>query len=114
MTKASLNPEQRRTVEIIELMGFGVIEGLLIRGGLPCYEVEPRVVQKIKLASEPERQPDRRNAGLSLNRAFENLFEQLARVGDGFVDIEIQHNAPFRLVVKRGYEELARQGQNEG
>ena len=49
MTKSSLNPDQRRTVEIIEALGFGVIERLLIRGGLPCYEEEPRVVQAIKL-----------------------------------------------------------------
>ena len=36
MTKSSLNPGQRRTVEIIEALGFGVIERLSIRGGLPC------------------------------------------------------------------------------
>lgn len=106
MTKSSLNPDQRRTVEIIEAVDFGVIERLMIRGGLPCYEPEPRIVQAIKLATEPQRQPDRHNADLSLNKAFENLFNQLGRLPDGFVDIEIQHNAPFRLVVKRGYKEL--------
>ena len=58
MTKSCLNPDQRRTVEIIEALGFGVIERLFIRGGLPCYEPEPRIVQAIKLDSEPERQPD--------------------------------------------------------
>ena len=106
MTKSSLNPDQRRTVEIIEALDFGVIERLLIRGGLPCYEREPRIVQKIKLLPEPQRQPDRLNAGLSLHKAFENLFEQLCRVGDGFVDVEVQHSRPFRLVLERRYEEL--------
>jgi hypothetical protein len=38
MTKSSLNLGQRRTVEIIEALRFGVIERLVIRGGLPCFE----------------------------------------------------------------------------
>ena len=65
MTKSSLNPSQRRTVEIIEALGFGAIEHLSIRGGLPCYEPEPGIVQAIKLGSEPERPPDRGGADLT-------------------------------------------------
>jgi len=33
-------------VEIIEALGFGAIERLLIRGGAPFYEPEPRIVQE--------------------------------------------------------------------
>jgi hypothetical protein len=106
MTKSSLNPDQRRTVEIIEALDFGVIERLLIRTRLPCYEREPRIVQAIKLAQEPQQRPDRRSADLSLNKAFVNLFEQLRRLRDGFVDVEVQHSLPFRLVLERRYEEL--------
>jgi hypothetical protein len=105
MTKYSLNLDQRRTVEIIEAFKFGVIERLPIRGGLPCYEPEPRIIQAIKLDSEPERQPDR-NADLTLRKEFETLFEQLSRLRDGTVDIEFRHSAPFRLVLERRYEEL--------
>jgi hypothetical protein len=57
MTKSSLNPVQRQTVEIIESLGFGSIERLWIHDGSPCYEPEPRIVQAIKLDSELERQP---------------------------------------------------------
>jgi hypothetical protein len=106
MTKASLNSDQRRTVEIIEALGFGVIEHLFIRDGAPSYDQEPRIVQTIKLASEPRRQTDRGNADLSLRSAFENLFDQLDRLRDGVVDIEVQHSLPFRLVRDRRYEEL--------
>ena len=70
MTKSSLNPEQRRTVEIIEALGFGTIQRLLIRGGLPCCDPEPRIVQSIKLGSEPEQQPDRSCADLTLKKEF--------------------------------------------
>ncbi len=106
MTKSSLNPGQRRTVEIIEALGFGVIERLLICGGLPCYEPEPRIVQAIKLHAEPERQPDRSYADLTLKKEFESLFDQLSRLRDGIVDIEVRHSLPFRLVLERRYKEL--------
>jgi hypothetical protein len=106
MTKSSLNPDQRRTVEIIEALGFGVIERLSIRVGLPCYEPGPRILQTIKLASQSALQHDRRNADLNLNMAFENLFEQLSQLRDGIVDVEIQHGLPFRLVLERRYQAL--------
>ena len=106
MTKSCLNPGQRRTVEIIEALGFGVIERLLIRGGLPCYEPEPRIVQAIKLDSEPERQPDRGHANLTLKKEFESLFDRLSRLDDATVDIEVRHSAPFRLVLERRCKEL--------
>jgi hypothetical protein len=106
MTKSSLNPSQRQTVEIVEALGFGAIERLLIRGGLPCYEPEPRIVQTIKLDSETERQPDRGCADLTLKREFESLFEQLSRLRDGMADIEVRHSLPSRLVLERRYKEL--------
>src|ERR1039458_4873066 len=106
MTKSSLNPGQRRTVEIIEALGFGVIERLLIRGGLPCYEPEPRIVQAIKLDSEAGRQPDRSCADLTLGKEFVSLFDQLSRLRDGIVDIEVRHSLPSRLVRERRYKEL--------
>src|SRR6266567_2041095 len=83
MTKSSLNPSQRQMVEIVEALGFGVIERLLIRGGLPCYEPEPRIVQAIKLDSEPERRPDDGHSDLTLKKEFVSLFDQLSRLRDG-------------------------------
>jgi hypothetical protein len=106
MTKSCLNPGQRRTVEIIEALGFGVIECLLIRGGLPCYEPGPRIVQSIKVNCEPERQPEPSSADLALKKEFESLFVQLSRLGAATVDIEIRHSLPFRLVLERQYKEL--------
>jgi hypothetical protein len=106
MTRSCLNPSQRRTVEIIEALGFGAIQRLLIRGGLPCYDPEPRIVQAIKLDSGPDQQPVDDNADLTLKKEFESLFEQLSRLRDGIVDIEVRHSAPVRLVLERRYKEL--------
>jgi hypothetical protein len=106
MTKSSLEHNQRRTVEIIEALGFGVIEHLSIRDGLPCYDPEPRIAQTIKLASGPGRQTDRGRADLTLRREFEELFGQLTRLGNAVVDIEVQHSLPFKIVLERRYKEL--------
>lgn len=106
MTKSSLNADECRTAEIIEALGFGVIGGLVIRGGSPCYEREPRLVQTIKLDLEPERQTERGCADLTLKREFESLFHRLHDLGDAIVDIEIRHGLPFKLVVERRRAEL--------
>ena len=106
MTKSSLDPNQRRIVEIIEALGFGVIQRLSIRGGLLCFEPEPQIVQTIKLDSEPERQAEHGHPDLTLRKEFDGLFDQLARLGDGVVDIEVRHSLPVRMVLKRRYKEL--------
>ena len=106
MTRSSLSPGQCRVVDIIQALGFGVIERLVVCGGMPCYGPEPRIVQAIKLDSEPGRQLDRSSGDLTLKTQFENLFEQLSRLGEGVVDIEVRHSLPFRLVLERRYKEL--------
>jgi hypothetical protein len=106
MTKSSINPDQHRTVEIIEGLGFGVIERLVIRGGIPYFKPAPRIVQAIKLDSAPVRPPDRLGADLTLKKEFESLFDQLSRLRDGTVDIEVRHSLPFRLVLERPFKEL--------
>jgi hypothetical protein len=106
MTKSSLEPNQRRIVEIIEALGFGIIEHLSIRDGLPCYDPEPRIIQTIKLASGPGRQPDRSCADLTLKKEFKDLFHQLTQLGSAVVDIEVQHSLPFKIVRERRYQEL--------
>ena len=106
MMKSFLNPDQRQTVEIIESLGFGSIEGLWVRGGSPTYEPEPRIVQAIKLDTEPHGKSKESHGDLTLKREFESLFEQLSRLQDGFVDIEVRHSLPFKLVVSRRYQEL--------
>ncbi len=108
MTKTSLNPDQLRMVEIIEALSFGVIEGLLIRDGLPCYEPEPSLVQSIKLDSAPETLPDRKEADLTLRIEFERLFNQFNQLQEGVVDVEFRHRTPFRLVVRRRAEQSSK------
>src|SRR5208283_4530506 len=106
MTKFSLSPGQRQTVEIIEALGFGLIEGLSIRAGLPCYESQPRIVQSIKLDSASHARIDHVEADLTLQKEFESLFDQLSRLRDAVVTVEVRHSLPFRLVLERRLEGL--------
>jgi len=105
MTRQSLNSDQRRLLGIIESLGFGHIQGLTIRSGDPCFARPPHVVEEIRLASEPERRPDRSDTD-TLKKRSERLFNQLNLLHDGVVDIDVQHGLPFRLVLERRYEEL--------
>lgn len=106
MNKTSLDIDQRRIVEIIEALGFGAIERLFIRGGLPRFDPEPCVVQAIKLASGTRWQPNRGHKDLTLKAQFQELFDQLAQLGDAVVTVEVQHGLPFRIVLERHYQEL--------
>lgn len=106
MTRSDLSSDQRRMVDIVETLGFGVIERLFIHDGSPCFQPEPRVLQTIKLHLEPGRLAQSTVANRSLKREFEQLFDQLNSLGDAVVEIEIRHGLPFKLVVERQLTEL--------
>jgi hypothetical protein len=103
--KRPLGQSQRLTVEIIEAIRFGLIQGLAIRDGQPCYDPSPRIVQSIKLGSDPE--PLRQTGDNdTLKKAIVDLFERLSTLSNCTVDIEVQHGLPFRLIVERSCEEF--------
>ncbi len=103
MTKLSLSPEKRWTVEIIQQLGFGQIEQFSIRNGKPCFDPLPRVVEEVRLASDSERRPAANDADMTLKQEFENLFDHLKRLRTGVVVIEVRHSLPFRLIAERDY-----------
>lgn len=98
MTKGTLDPAQLRLVETIVELGFGRIEQSLFAMVNPPSNRPPRVVQEIKIDSELQRRPD----GGS-EKQFETLFDQLGRLSNDIVDIEVRHS--FRLVLERRYKE---------
>jgi len=100
MTTQCLSAEQSRAVQIISALGFGVIHGLRIRDGSPCFVPETRIVQMIKLESHPQPRSESNSPGTTMKTEFQELFEQLNRVAVGIVDIEVRHGFPFRLIVE--------------
>ena len=99
MPKPALVPSQAWIVETCGALGFGVIERLAIRGGLPCFEPEPRIIQTVKLDSDSEHQTH--PAEGTPKKQFSRLFEELSRLDDATVDVEFRHGVPFRLVIER-------------
>jgi hypothetical protein len=93
-----LSVNQQRLQRIINELNFGVIEKLLIRDGTPCFDSAPRIIQAIKLDSDSELISTA--ASVPLKKGFDNLFEQIRRLADGLVDVEVRHGLPFRLVVE--------------
>lgn len=95
-----LNVNQRYLLRIISELNFGVVEELLIREGAPRFDSAPRITQTIKLDSDLNRPPDSFSPSGPLKKEFENLFVQLSQLPDCFVDIEVRHGLPFRLIVE--------------
>ena len=106
MTRRSLTPRQATLLDLIEDLGFGRVERLLIHDGEPCCEQTKRIVQELKLGTTVEHQPGHSNADLALPKEFVALFDALDRLRDGIVDIEIRHCVPFRLILDRTHREL--------
>jgi hypothetical protein len=105
MTKASLKPDQRKIVDIIEASGFGVIGRLSIRNGLPSFQPAPHITQEVRLGRDPDRVINR-SAGDTLEKEFVDLFIQMDKLREGLVDIEVRHSLPFRLVLERRHSEF--------
>jgi hypothetical protein len=105
LTKRSLGPAQLKLVEAIEELGFGRIDQIPVCDGSPCLERATQTVREINLGSEPK--PfERCLADLTLKAEFERLLNELSQLGDGLVDVEIRHGAPFKLLVRRRGKEL--------
>jgi hypothetical protein len=97
---------EAQLLQIIDNLGWGRIAGLSILDGQPNYERPPRIVQEIKLGEQPERERRDIAADFTLKKEFVSLFDELRRLRAGTVDVEVRHNAPFRLILERGPAEL--------
>ena len=101
-TKSSLSAPRRRLLEAMQRLNFGRIEGLEIRNGEPVFQPAPRIVQDIKIGGENGPRPELTIEDFALKSSVIELFDHLARLGDGTLEsIEIKYGMPFRLVVER-------------
>lgn len=97
-TKSTLSPARRRLLELMQELGFGHIENLVVRGGQPVFHPEPRVVYEVKFGGENGPRPERAAADFRLKTQHLELFEQLDALGDATIEkLEVKHGLPFRL-----------------
>ena len=96
--KSSLAPAARRLVEAMQRIGYGRIERLAVRGGLPVFDPKPRIVHEILLTAAPSgRRPADAAADFNLKPEVTRLFERMALIGNGVIS---------RLVVQDGLPRL--------
>ncbi len=100
-TKASLSPQRRRLLELMQGINFGRIEELAVRDGEPDFDPPPQVVREIKFGGENGPRREMTVEDFALKSQAAQLFAQLDRLGNGTVlSLEIKHGLPFRMSLK--------------
>jgi len=101
MKKAALTHSRKHLVETMQMLGFGRIEGLVIRKGEPSFDPHPRVVREIRFGAEngPRRELSLEN--FVLKKEVLDLLKNLRGLDDGTaVSIEVKHGLPFKMEVE--------------
>ena len=100
-TKASLSPQRRRLLELMQGINFGRIEELVVRDGEPDFDPPPQVVREIKFGGENGLRREMTVEDFALKSQAVELFAQIDRLGNGTVlSLEIKHGLPFRMSLK--------------
>ena len=99
--KSHLSPARQQLLEIIHSLGFGVIEGLVIADGEPCFDPSPKILQDIKIGVvDPGPRPEETHRDFTLKSRMVELFEHFDRLNCSKVNIEVKHAQPFRIVAE--------------
>lgn len=99
---SSLPASYQRLVRLMQLIGFGRIENLSIRNGLPVFDPPPRVIEDVKFgAAENGARTEVAVDDFTLKQQIVELIDHLARVGNGVVEsMMIKHGLPFSMSVE--------------
>lgn len=92
-----LSHNQRALVLRMRRLGFGSIRGLGVRRGDPSFGPNTRVEREVKLGRDKEPLAAPQCPSYTPKKAIQQLFEELARIGDGVVDIDVRHGLPTHL-----------------
>jgi hypothetical protein len=99
--KSSLSSSKKRLVEIMQTVGFGRIEELVIRDGEPDFNPPPRIVRMINFGGENGPRPELRHRNFNLKGQVIRLLLQISRLEDGTeVSIEVKYGLPFRMEIE--------------
>jgi hypothetical protein len=86
----------------MRFVGFGRIENLAVRGGLPSFDAAPLVIRTVKVGGTGGNRPPRhRREAAMLRCATTELLDHLRRLGDGTVRrVEVAHGKPLFFEVE--------------
>lgn len=99
--KSTLLPAQAELVELMQKLDFGIIEGLVIRDGLPVLKPRPRIVRDVKFGAGNGHRSEAGLTDFTLKANIQELLATFASLGNATVRrLEIQHGLPFRMQVE--------------
>jgi hypothetical protein len=100
ITLASLPPERRHLLKLMQQINFGRIENLTVRNGQPVLSPPPRIVHEMKFGAETGPRPELGTADFLLKRQAVELFEFFDERPNGVIAVlDIKRGLPFRAIV---------------
>ena len=100
----SRSPERQRLAAMIEEMGFGTIDDLLVVRGQPQFTPKPQCTRVFNLTAD-DAQPTKRSGREYRLRTMDALFRCLDTIQERtIVSIVVKHGLPARLSVKEPVE----------
>ncbi len=100
-TKSGLSASQAELIELMQRTAFGVIEGLVIRDGVPVLDPRPRVIRDIKFGGSNGPRPEAKLSDFALKSSVQELMDTFASLGNATVRcLEVKHGLPFRMQVE--------------
>jgi len=92
----------KQLVREMQQMNFGSIETLRIRGGMPVFGPETRVICEIKIGGKNGPRREAVMDEFKIKPEVDELFQSLAELGDGLVlALEVKFGLPFHLRVEK-------------
>ena len=99
--KSALSPPQAELVGLMQKLDFGIIEGLVIRDGLPVLKPRPSVVRDVKFGAGNGRRSEAGLTDFVLKANVQELMDTFASLGNATVRrLEVKHGLPFRMQVE--------------
>lgn len=88
-----------RLLELIQNIGFGRIENLVIRSGQPVLNPPPRIVRE-RLLGTRDQPPSPSRKDYATRDQVRELLVELNAIDNGVIaSLEIRHGLPFKLTI---------------
>lgn len=99
---SDLSPTWQRIVLTMSGLEFGVIEGLMVRGGEPVLDPPPTVIREIKFSETSSLSARSAHASdFLLRKQVVELVVTFSALGDETIDrLEVRHGLPHRIVMR--------------
>jgi hypothetical protein len=95
ISKSSLSDSEARLVELLQVVNFGRLEHLQVRGGVPILDPGPDVIRTRKMGSPLDAREELSLPDYWLKQPVVDLIETIRKIGDGeILSITIQHGWP--------------------